>query len=243
MKLIQLNIWGGKLKFQILDFLTAEQPDIVCMQEVNDLPGPAGALFATLDEIKQAGNFEDLAMSPVCSYAYMNRQSLYGNATLSRLPIIDFRTVFTNGQYKDGFDATTDDDNSRNFQHAIIKAGTANIHVLNYHGYFVAGSKDGNQETMRQVQLLADYLKSLTGPVILAGDFNLAPTSPSITILDNLLTNLSSQHKLTNTYTQLSIHKVVCDYIFVNDAVKVSKFSASEQLVSDHKALILEFEV
>ncbi|MGH7194602.1 MAG: hypothetical protein ACREJM_13880 [Candidatus Saccharimonadales bacterium] len=36
MKIIQLNIWQGKLGKPIIDYLNAEKPDFVCMQEVND---------------------------------------------------------------------------------------------------------------------------------------------------------------------------------------------------------------
>ncbi len=52
MKLVRLNIWGGKLGQQSIDFLQAEQFDFVCLQEVNELQGTSGyGFFATLDEL------------------------------------------------------------------------------------------------------------------------------------------------------------------------------------------------
>ena len=243
MKLIQLNIWGGKLQYQIPAFLNKEQPDIVCMQEVNDLPGPSGALFVTLDELKEAGNFQHCFMSPTYSSKYMNRTTRYGNAILSRLPFLKTETVFTYGQYKDSFDLTTDDFNVRNFQHAQIEYRGQIINVLNHHGYLVRESKLGNHETAHQMQLIAAALNSLTGPIILAGDFNLSPHSESIGLLNKQLRNLSAEYNLNSTYTSFNKHIEVCDYIFVSDSIKVKAFHASDEVVSDHKALVLEFDI
>jgi endonuclease/exonuclease/phosphatase family metal-dependent hydrolase len=83
MKLIQLNIWGGKLQHQIPKFLSEEEPDIVCMQEVHDLKGPSGAVFVTLDEIKQKCGFAYSYMSPTYSSTYQRRANSFGNAILT----------------------------------------------------------------------------------------------------------------------------------------------------------------
>ena len=41
LKFITLNIWdGGRLLANIIDFLNQENPDIVCLQEVNNLTDP-----------------------------------------------------------------------------------------------------------------------------------------------------------------------------------------------------------
>jgi endonuclease/exonuclease/phosphatase family metal-dependent hydrolase len=242
-KLIQLNTWGGKLQFQILDFLKSERPDIVCMQEVHDLKGPSGAVFATLDEIKEAGGFEFGFMSPTRSFQYQQRKNSFGNATLSRLKILKAETVFTHGKFKDNFDLTKHDFNSRNFQHLILQSGKRRINVLNHHGYLVLGTKDGNHETARQMEVIADYISKLSGPLILAGDFNLTPRCDSIKVLNRQLLNLSAKYRIKSTFNQFNSNDVVCDYIFVNDFVKVRNFKVSDELVSDHKALILEFDI
>jgi len=36
MKILQLNIWGGRLGVQISELIHAEKPDVVCLQEVID---------------------------------------------------------------------------------------------------------------------------------------------------------------------------------------------------------------
>jgi len=90
---------------------------------------------------------------------------------------------------------------------------------------------------------LVQYIKKLEGAVILTGDFNLAPHSKSLEQLNKMLSNLSVKANLDTTRNQLTYKKEVCDYIFVNDQVKVKSFEASDELVSDHKALILEFYI
>jgi endonuclease/exonuclease/phosphatase family metal-dependent hydrolase len=242
MKIVQLNIWGGKLQYQIPEFLKKENPDIVCMQEVHDLKGPSGAVFATLDEIKQKCGYEFVYMSPVYSSQYQQRSNRFGNATLSKFKIKERHTIFTSGQYKDSFDLSIDDFNVRNFQHLVLDCGPG-LNVLNHHGYLLENTKEGNQETLRQMKMIADYINKLSGPIILAGDFNLSPTSQSITELDKILINLPVEYGLKSTYNFLNSNNTVSDYIFVNDKVQALKFGSSEDLVSDHQALILEFTI
>jgi endonuclease/exonuclease/phosphatase family metal-dependent hydrolase len=243
-KIIQLNIWGGKLGQQIIDFLHDEQPDFVCMQEVNDLKGRAGyKFFATLDEIKDEAGFAHSFMSPTYSSRYMERELEYGNAILSQRPLAASETIFTRGKYMRHFDVTKDDGNIRNLQHATIQVGGKDLHILNHHGYHIHGSKAGDHESLEAMQHIARVIGTLGGPVILCGDFNLAPDSESLTIINEKLTNLSVKHGLKRTYNQFNSIDEVCDYIFVNDQVKVQRFKMSEALISDHKALLLEFEL
>ncbi|HEY5152532.1 MAG TPA: endonuclease/exonuclease/phosphatase family protein [Candidatus Saccharimonadales bacterium] len=244
MKIIQANIWGGKLGQQIMDFLVREKPDFVCMQEVNDLDGRAGyKFFATLDEIKNGAGLPEAAMSASYASRYMERELKYGNAVLSRLPLASAKTVFTRGSYKHNFDVTKDDGNIRNLQFVTVKVSGRVLNILNHHGHHVPDSKAGNDETSRQMHVIADVIDSLDGPIILCGDFNLAPDSESLAIINGKLTNLSIKYGLKRTYNQFSAVNTVCDYIFVNDLVKVRHFAMSEDLISDHKALIMEFEL
>lgn len=248
MKIIQLNIWQGKLGKPIVDFLNAEKPDFVCMQEVNDLKGRSGyKFFATLDEIKEATGFDHSFMSPTYSSRYMERELEYGNAMLSRLPFKSTDTVFTHGSYIRNFDIEKDDqdaDNNRNLQIVSVETDGTTFNLLNHHGYWLYGTKAGNEETLRQMKLIAAEVRKLKGPVIMCGDFNLAPSSESIAVLDRELISLSVKYGLKRTiHPRFNVVDEMIDYIFVNDQVKVSSFTMSEELVSDHKALIMEFDV
>ena len=230
--------------YSIADFFNSQKPDIVCMQEVHDLNGPSGAVFFSLGELQERCGFKNSFMSPSYASNYQRRKNPFGNAMLANLPIVSKETIFTYGEFNNDFDITGDEFNVRNLQHAVMEADGQSLHVLNHHGFLIPEHKNGNSETERQMRLITDYVSKLDGPIILCGDFNLAPTSPSIKIIDSLLTNLSQEHGLQSTYvSHFNSNSTVSDYIFVNSLVTVRDFQMSEEVISDHKALILDFEL
>lgn len=246
MKLVQLNIWGGRVMPNILTLAEAEQPDIMCLQEVISFDGDINSLFGTIEELqsKLSKPYKDLFYSPGIRFNFMHKNAEWGNAVLSRFKIMEKESRFTNLAFIDNFNFEDYDYNARNFQHCVVEAaGGQKLNILNHHGHHIPGHKNGDNETLRQMKQLADYIDALAGPVILAGDFNLAPHSESLEQINQRLINLSVTHKLQTTRTQLTHKKEVCDYIFVNEQVKVKNFEASDELVSDHKALILEFDI
>lgn len=242
MKLVQANIWGGRLERSIPAFLQKEAADIACFQEVLSSPGDA-ALAIPVEKIAETTELRHVFHSPVFSFGLMNRTVGFGNAILSKLPLTDTKTIFTNLEYKSDFDYDVDDYNIRNLQHATIAVESKNLHLLNHHGHHIPSHKNGDAETLRQMQQIVDYVHTLEGPVILCGDFNLAPHSESLELLNSLLTNLSVSHHLKTTRTQFTHKTEVCDYIFVNNQVHVQSFHASDDVISDHKALVLDFDV
>lgn len=242
MKLLQANIWGGRLGHQIVDLLKEESADIVCLQEVVSAPGDA-LVSTTLEELQQEAGYAHAFFSPVFSFHIMTKIAGFGNAIVSHLPLEEQQTIFTRLELKENFDFDTDDYNIRNLQHSVVRVGDTQLHILNHHGHHIRQHKNGDAETLRQCQVIAEYVQTLEGPVILTGDFNLAPHSESLELLNNTLVNLSSTHKLKTTRTQLTHKTEVCDYIFVSKDIQVQKFYASDTIASDHKALIVEFEI
>lgn len=229
----------------IADFVRREKPDILCLQEVISLPRGDDVIFLSLDKLGQAfGSDCHTYYSPVFSFGFLRRRAEFGNAILSKLPYLEKQTHFTNGDYAENRDYIEDDINMRNLQHVKIElSGGKTLNVLNHHGYHIEHHKNGDEQTLRQCQFIADYIRTLDGPVILCGDFNLGTTSESIKEIDKVLTNLSSKNSLTTTRTPLSKKTEVCDYIFVNDQIQVKNFATSSAVVSDHQALVLEFDV
>lgn len=244
MKLIQANIWGGRLEKQVNKFLKDQNADIICLQEVNDVPGGETSYFTSLDEIRTHTNSAYVFSSPVFNFKFMRRVGKFGNVILSKYPFLNTKTLFTRLQELNDFDFKEDDDyNVHNLQHAEVMINNRLVHILNHHGHHVNQHKNGDSETMRQCRMIADYISKLKGPVILTGDFNLSPHSDSLKQINLLLTNLSIKYKLTTTRTPLTHKTEVCDYIFVSKDVKVKSFNTSDEIISDHKPLILEFDI
>lgn len=243
MKLVQLNIWGGRLERQVEGFFAAEQADIICLQEAISFESEDSGFFATVENIQRTTKLTNSCVAPVFTFDYQNHDARFGNCILSRYPIKKSEIIFTNLEHKEKFQFGRDSTNVRNFIHVVIEKDGEEFNVLTHHGFHVPDHKNGTPETLRQMQQLADYITGLSGPVILTGDFNLAPQSESLELLNHQLRNLSTEHRLKTTRNSLTHKTEVCDYIFVNDAVKVVNFSASEAVISDHKALLLDFSV
>ena len=81
----------------------------------------------------------------------------------------------------------------------------------------------------------------------MVGDFNLLVESESIKMFDSKMVNLIYKYKISSTRPNfddgLDKGNVVCDYIFVNDKVKVNDFKVLITDVSDHLPLILDFDI
>jgi endonuclease/exonuclease/phosphatase (EEP) superfamily protein YafD len=125
----------------------------------------------------------------------------------------------------------------------VVEVNGKALNILNHHGHHVPTHKNGDEHTLRQMEQITQYIQNLAGPVILTGDFNLSPHSESLELINSQLENLAIKYDLATTRTNLTKKKEVCDYIFVNNKVKVSTFQAYDEVVSDHKALGLEFEL
>jgi endonuclease/exonuclease/phosphatase family metal-dependent hydrolase len=242
MKLIQLNVWSGRLFKAVGDLLDQEKPDIITFQEGVSIPVdmPSG-FFRSVEEIAAKLDMH-LVAAPLFGFTLADQHAQFGNFILSKQPAIHHHVTYTYGQYEPNFTFLAEDYTTVNLLHAQFAYRDAPLHVLTSHGYYLPEHKMGNEETMKQCQFIAGYIKNLSGAIILTGDLNLAPESDSIKILNRLLRNLTSEYNLKTTRTFLTPKTEACDYIFVNDQVKALDFRASDTIASDHKALVMEFE-
>lgn len=243
MKLMTLNVWQGRLERVLLKHLETLDIDIACMQEAVDYPFKSGGLVSTYQTVGSSAKLDNQFFSPLMSMKLGGSSISFGNVIYANIPFSQTETQFTRGKYKDEFDFNVDDYNVRAFQHALLEIEDKKLHILNHHGHHIDAHKLGDEETFRQATQLIDYIKQLDGAVILCGDFNLAPESESIRLIDGLLTNLSVKYKLRTTRSSLTYKNEVCDYIFVNENVIVKDFKMDETIISDHNALLLEFDL
>lgn len=243
MKILQLNIWGGKLSRQIVDLLRREQPDVVCLQEVITIAGGESFFFEDLEEIQKHTGYEHAYHAPSHTFNLMKRKADWGNAILSRSPFLETADVYTYGEPIPDFDFLKDTDynTGRVLQHAIIETENGPLHILNHHGYHVHSHKNGDDETLRQCGLIADYVKGLEGRIVLCGDFNLLPDSSSIELINSFLVNHVIENKVLTTRTPLTHKTEACDFIFTSPDIEVKSFQVLDDIVSDHKALTIDF--
>lgn len=243
MKILQLNIWGGRLEKQIVDLLKREQPDLVCLQEVVYLPGGSSFLFEDLEELQKDADYEYAYHTPSHNLKMMNRQAAWGNAIMSRLPFLETNDVYTYKEPTTDFDYLEEKDYNlgRALQHVVVEAENGPLNVLNHHGYHVHSHKNGDEETLRQCGLIADYVRQLNSPVVLCGDFNLVPDSSSLELINEVLVNHVKEQGILTTRTPLTHKTEACDYIFTSPDIEVKNFQVLDDIASDHKALTVEF--
>ena len=238
-----LNVWQGRLERVLLKHLEKLDIDFACMQEAVDYEGKTGGLVSSYSKIGASLRLDQHFFSALNATKFGSNSISFGNVIYSNLPFTQSENIFTRGSYKDDFDFDTDDYNIRALQHVIVEVDGKRLHILNHHGHHIDAHKLGDEETMRQTSLIIDYIKKLDGAVILCGDFNLAPESKSIKQFDSILKNLSVAYSLKTTRSLLTYKKEVCDYIFVNENVDIKDFSMDNTIISDHNALILDFEL
>jgi endonuclease/exonuclease/phosphatase family metal-dependent hydrolase len=246
MKLITLNTWQGRLSRNLAPFFEKEKADIVCLQELLSSKEwiPTWDLFQSLETIMNASKLDHSYFSTLYSYDVMGKQVRFGNGLISRYPFISKQTIFTNGDYRKIPDKeyTT---NTRNAQIVEINTIKGNLTIVNHHAHW---EKDpmGSELSVERITKLIKNLKSVEGPLIIAGDFNLWTKSKAIEKLKTELNviDLTEINKIDNTLSnEVTPYKVACDHVFISKHIKVKNFKLNKSLLSDHKALILEFDL
>jgi len=243
MKILQLNVWGGRLGSVVSELFVRENADIVCIQEIVSVPGGQSFFFEDMEELQEHAKYPHAHHTPSGVMNYMNRKASWGNCILSRIPFVDTNDQYTYGEMVNNFDFLENDDYNRGrvLQHVVVENGSDTLHILNHHGHHNHGHKNGDEETMRQCGMIADYVKNLEGQVVLCGDFNLVPDSESLEQINRVLVNHVKEREVVTTRTPLTHKTEACDYIFTSPSIEVKNFQVLDDIVSDHKALTVEF--
>ncbi|HPR09593.1 endonuclease/exonuclease/phosphatase family protein [Candidatus Saccharibacteria bacterium] len=246
MKLMQLNVWLGRLTPQIVRLIEQESPDIICCQEVFSAESTVvfpDNMFDVLQQMTAAGGYPHVFFSPLWQMAIADTTAQMGNAILSRYPLSQQETIFLSGVYNPNLTAETRVSNTRNAQFCKIDTPAGKLSLVNYHGWWEA-TPVGSATSVEKMQLVADKARTLSMPLIIAGDLNVDPTSPAMRVFDGFLEDLTATHTATETLSQLGkVRDVACDHILVSDGVRVEAFTVRDELVSDHRALVLEFSL
>lgn len=255
MKLIQVNAWLGRLNAPLARFIRAQQPDIVCMQETFAPNPEVIKAFANqynfVNEIVEAGHFSHKFFTPAWGFTMGGTVINVGNLILSKYPLDNRRSFHTYNHYYVRRQSSDALPNTRVWHACTVQLPKdKTLSIANYQGYLAGANAKGDNTTVQTMQKVRGVLASLARPLIFSGDLNVSTDSPALDTLSDLgLKNLTLAYKVTTTLS--SAHRapdkdrssVACDYIFVSNEVRVLDFRVSDELVSDHKALILEFDI
>lgn len=255
MKLVSLNIWGGRAFDPLMQFVNslAKDTDIFCFQEIFASPSDAiesrGTRINILSDMAKAlpdffwyfapeGEGYD-EQGPVdfevsCGQAIFLSKKTLSDCLTAEGSIVTFK--------KEG------KSEGSNFQYVRLLVKGKIITICNIHGIPLPGHKKDTDDRLSQSRIVMDFLSKEPGAKILCGDFNLLPDTESMKILEEGMVNLIT--KLTIPRTRSRLHpfygkpddQKFADYLLASPDVAVKSFSVPDVSVSDHLPLIAEFE-
>lgn len=250
MKLLTLNIWGGKIHEELLSFLSRNhQIDIFCFQEVfhgvsdsqstNDFinhPDARRRIYGDIEKVLPgfAGYF-----CPVLS-------DKYGIAIFVKKGIEVLSTgkavMFENNEFDPN--EVKMRDHTRKLQWLKVRSLGKEYVIVNVHGHWHRDGKEDNPARIHQSEVILKTLEQHKGlPIVVVGDFNLRPDTESVRMLEQKMTNLIRTHNVKKTRTGLYTGKEPhADYVFLSLEVTEKDFAVLPDEVSDHAALFVEFE-
>ena len=241
MKILQLNVWTGRIKGALIDFFKTHDFDVICLQEAvwaGDNERLAN-FFATVEQIKEASGLKyELKSSNWGMEIFADDRMEQGNVILSRYPIKREESELVHGEY--GVAKTVKDfyEHAYTLQIAELENG---VTIVNHHGYWQP-TPVGNETTVEVMKKVAAVVHEIKGPVVMCGDLNIVHKAPAMRELD-FLRDLTEENGIKNTLSGLKFNgEVACDHILVNDLVEVVRFEMLPDLVSDHRALTAEIK-
>lgn len=259
MKLFNLNV-GVKIDNSdiVADLISRDSFDIVTLQEtMRKLDENVNPLYDSCNIIKNKTNYENSFFGALwVAERHMKNgvvtkefggNTEQGNQTLTSFPILKSNNIFYYKEYSKFEDTTNfrEVDHPRAFTDVIINAKGKDLQIINVHGTWNK-DKIGNERSKIQTKAILDNVR-FDIPCIVVGDFNLLPDTTEIKQLSERLTNLIDKYNIKSTRPDfddgLDTGNMVCDYIFVNDKVKVNNFFVIISDVSDHYPLVLDFEI
>lgn len=265
MKLLTLNIALFEANNErLVRFLKSEKPDIACFQETTrSLDDGVLEKYISINAVDRAT--QDLKFNffgPNDVFGVIELENFHGqknfhfdpggklelgNYTKSRYPIIRAKSIFLEGHFSYETDQSSwPDDDYRSVVVVEINIGKRKLRVLNYHGIWTRG-KEGNEKTLAACEKINQLASEPADGVIICGDFNLFPDTPSMKVFDKNFVSLVNRYEVNSTRpssNELNGKKRnVVDYVLVGKNIKVNGFKAVETDVSDHLPLILDFEL
>lgn len=244
MRLISLNVWKGKLRNKLLPFLQKEasKTDIFCFQEMT----------SSLDTEPGADLFSDIARTLHGFQGFFEAVQDEGKGIETGLAIFIKKTdsidkegdffVYRTRNAMIGKDWRTE---GKNVQYVQFPKGSKEYAIVNFHGLADGEGREDSDARIEQSKKLRKFLDTLRGTKIVCGDFNLTRDTKSLAIIDGGMRNHIKESGITSTRPDqyFPYPDKFCDWMLTDPAIPVREFRVLPDEVSDHFALMLDFEV
>lgn len=243
MRVVSLNIWRGKLMDPLLEFLKREAPvtDFFCFQEM---------LAAASDSPSGVDVFGIFKKALPDFEGFFEAAQDRGDGTQAGLAIFAKRTdpIDREGDlfvYRTRNAAVGDDGRTigRNIQFVQFQKSGTEYTIVNFHGLWSGDGRGDSDDRILQSKNLKSFLQGTAGRKIVCGDFNLTINTKSLSIIDDGMKNLIRDNGITSTRPgSFPYPDKYCDYTLVDNDITVKNFRVLPDEVSDHLAMVLDFE-
>jgi len=254
MKLITLNIWGGKLFDPLKNFVTKQacEVDIFCFQEI--YKSPKNQMIAREMYSNIYGKLAELLPEHKGYFApHLKGYDIDGKVDFeleTGLAIFIKKSLDLSEQgdifvYREGLDSLHDNSATipRNVQYVSFTYEGRPYFIGNFHGIWYPKTKLDTPDRGEQSRKIKSFLNKQKGKKIVCGDFNLMPDTESLRMLEQGMKNLIKEYNIPTTRNDFyKGSEKFADYILISPDVVVKNFKVIEEKVSDHLPLYLEFE-
>lgn len=230
MEIVFLNTYDGKLRAPISEFISSRTgiTDIFCFQEAYEGPGRMRELAVKLlPEYKG-----------IFAYKAIDRDDFpQANFIGPNINIMETALLFPD---RPGYGLGI---------YFAVEQNGKRLNILNFHGRSKPGEKLDTSERLGQSEKIIEYFKSIPGPQIIGGDFNLDLDTHSVRMFTEAgYRNLIVDYGIKTTRNRIIWEKYpttpqyYSDYIFVSPEVKVTNLEVPENEISDHLPMILRIK-
>jgi endonuclease/exonuclease/phosphatase family metal-dependent hydrolase len=198
------------------------KPDFVGLQEV-DLGATRSGHRNQVNDLAHG-----LSMHPAFGSFMEFQEGRYGMAILSRYPIVDVTRLPLPGGSEPRIALIV--------EARLPEGGT--VLVVNVHFDWV----EDDASRFRQAIVLAEYLRTVTQPYILLGDFNDEPGSRTLALFEELTTEIEKSATSRFTFPSNQPEREI-DYIFCapkTDWISGHTTVVAEAMVSDHRPIVTD---
>lgn len=251
MKLISLNIYGGKISGPLFALMKekASDTDIFCFQEVlkggngQTSRGETKGCYELIGDLLPGheGYFAAYGDGGYFSESLRGADFEYGVACFMRK---DLGQSFVGGAVLYDAAVTWSDYDGRLAAGAACAVKVADCEIVNVHGLWQDNQKQDSEARLEQGQRIIDLANKTKARKIICGDFNLRPDAKSLKMIENLPTrNLIKEYGVKSTRSiYYDKDMKFADYMLVSPEIEVIDFNVLPDEVSDHLAMSLEFQ-
>ena len=204
---------------RVIDTIKTQNPDIIALNEVDHIM-PRTA-FQKQDEILENAFGYEAVYGPNINFG-----AKYGNMLISKYPILSWTNhrLPRKGRFAE----------PRGLIEAKLDVDGQELKV------FVTHLSINRKERKKQMDFIEAYIKTVSEPIILMGDFNELPDSSEMKKITNILEDTATQEYGTFPADGATAR---IDYIFVSSNIIVKDNQVIESQASDHLPVIAKIYI